>query len=365
MLMPTVMLVTLALLALATVAVAEGLFEDLPLVKKPRGIRGYRSMMGDFAQLHDGSLLFSYTDSDIMVIRSTDQGRTWGPPQVLVKCPQPPLKGYIAHPGFLRAPGGDLLLSYIWTTHPTTPYFGHNYLRRSRDEGQTWSDPYCYTPYPGYVPVHNDRLHVLSGGRIIATAEYKAYLPSSDDHSGYVGMTFFSDDDGHSWQASKNAVDMYRDNQHVEVQEADVVELRDGRLLMFARTYSGWPVFAYSTDRGESWGPPLPRRDIPMPYAGLATVRRLPTTGDLVFIWIAEKSVDKQDPQIARRCGLAAAISTDEGETLGPLHYIARDPEEDYGYQAVEFLPDNTVLVAYHARDGLHVARIAPEWFYQ
>lgn len=359
------LLVLLLLLVLATAALADGLFEDFHVVQKPRGTHGYRGMMGDFVQLNDGSLLFSYTDNDIMVIRSTDQGRTWGAPSVLVKAPQAPAKGNIAHPSFLRAPGGDLLLAYIWNTYPTTPYFGHNYLRRSRDEGKTWSDQYCYTPYPGYLPVHNDRLHVLSGGRLIAAAEYKAYLPSSDDHSGYVGMSFFSDDDGYSWQASKNTVDMYKDNQRVEVQEADVVELHDGRLLMFARTYSGWPVFAYSTDRGETWGPPVPRKDIPMPYAGLATVRRLPTTGDLLFIWIAGKSVDKQDPKVSRRCALAAAISTDDGQTLGPIHYIARDPEDDFGYQAVEFLPDNTVLVGYHARDGLHVARIAPDWFYK
>ena len=44
---------------------------------------------------------------------------------------------------------------------------------------------------------------------------------------------------------------------------------------------------------------------------------------------------------------------------------IARDPEDDFGYQAVEFLSDDTVLVGYHARDGLHVARRRVGWFYE
>lgn len=351
-------------LALSAAVCAQPLLESSHAVKRPVGTYGYRGMMGDLLQLKDGSVLFSYTDGDIMVIRSTDGGRTWGPPAVLVKAPEPPLKGNIAHPSFLRTPGGDLLLTYIYNTYPTTPYFGQNYYRRSRDEGQTWSEPLCYTPHPGYLPVHNDRLHVLSTGRIIATAEYKAYLPSSDDHSGYVGMTFYSDDDGYSWYPSRNTVDMYRDNQHVEVQEADVVELKDGRLLMFARTYSGWPVFAYSTDKGESWGPPLPRKDIAMPYAGLATVRRLPGTGDLLFLWIGERSQDPADPKINRRCALTAAISQDEGATLIHQRNLARDPQDDFGYQAVEFLADGTVLVGYHARNGLHVARIREDWFY-
>ena len=50
-----------------------------------------------------------------------------------------------------------------------------------------------------------------------------------------------------------------------------------------------------------------------MPYAGLPTVRRIPSTGDLLFIWISEKSVDKDNPKIRRRCALTAAISMDEG----------------------------------------------------
>jgi sialidase-1 len=158
-------------------------------------------------------------------------------------------------------------------------------------------------------------------------------------------------------------VDLYRDKK-IEVQEADCVELKDGRLLMFARTYSGFPIFAYSEDKGESWGPPIERRDIEMPYAGLATVRRIPSTGDLLFIWINKRSQDKEKPQINRRCGLAAAISTGDGQTLTHLRQIADDPNDDFGYQAVEFLDSGVVLVAYHARDGIRLSRIGVDWFY-
>ena len=348
----------------ATAALADALFEDYHVVKMPRRDHGYRGIMGDFLQLEDGSILMSYAHGDIKVIGSTDGGKTWGEPSVLVPRPKPPAKGNIGAPGFLRLDNGDILLTYYHSTHPATPYYANNYYRRSSDEGKTWSDQFCYTPFPGYLLVHNDRIQVLSTGRILAIAEYKAYLPTTSDHSGYVGMSFFSDDGGYSWQASKNTVDLYKD-QKVEVQEADAVELKDGRILMFARTYSGYPVFAYSEDKGETWGPGIARKDIEMPYAGLPTVRRIPSTGDLLFIWISERSQDKENPKIHRRCALTAAISQDEGETLIHKRHIARDPEDDFGYQCVEFLGDDIVLVAYHTREGIHVARIGVGWFYE
>ncbi len=146
----------------ATTASADALFQDYHVVKKPKADHGYRGIMGDFLQLKDGSILMAYTDGDIMVIRSTDEGVTWGEPSVLVPRPKPPAKGHIGAPSFLRLEGGDILLTYYHSTHPATPYYANNYYRRSSDEGQTWSEQFCYTPLAGYVLVHNDRLHLLS-----------------------------------------------------------------------------------------------------------------------------------------------------------------------------------------------------------
>ena len=341
-------------------AFAQALFEDATVVKMPKRDHGYRGMNGDMVQLKDGSLIYCYTRDGIVAKKSTDKGKTWGRQFTLVPAPKPPAKGCVAHPSFLRLKGGDILLSYIHSTHPATPYYANTYYRRSADEGQTWTDQYVLTPHPGYVLVHNDRLSTLSSGRIIAMAEYKAHYPSERDHSGFVGMSFFSDDGGYSWQPSKNTVDM----KPVEVQEADAVELKDGRLMMFARTYSGFPVRAYSKDGGETWSKGQKIAKLKMPYAGLPTVRRIPSTGDLLFIWISERSIDKKNPKIHRRCALTSAISQDEGKTFIHLRHIARDPEDDFGYQCVEFLGRKQALVGYHARDGLHVARIAIDWFY-
>ena len=339
---------------------AAPLFEDVHAVQLEKKARGYRGNNGDFLEREDGSILYAYTNGDILAITSADGGRTWSAPETLLAQPEPPAKGRYVHPSLLRLENGDVLLSYIYSTHPTTPYYGHNYYRRSDDDGKTWTDQFMLTPHPGYVIMHNDRLFTLSTGRIVAIAEYKAHWPSSRDHNGYVGISFFSDDGGYSWQVSKNTVDM----KPIEVQEADAVELKDGRLLMFARTYSGHPVRAYSEDGGETWSEGEVIEELDMPYAGLPTVRRIPATGDLLFIWISEKSVDPDDPKIRRRCALTSAISRDEGRTFEHQRNIRRDPLDDFGYQCVHFLGDDTVLLGYHTNDGLHVARIGVDWFY-
>lgn len=341
----------------------EAMFEETLAVRIPRGDRGPRNMMGAIVLLKDGTLLmiFHPDGKGIMGIKSPDQGKTWGASFVLVPEPTAPAKGFYDCPSLLRLANGDILMTYCYSTHPTTPYYGHTYYRRSADEGKTWTDQFVLNPHPGYGFVQNDRIHILSTGRILAPAYYKAFFPSTKDHNGVVGMSFFSDDSGYSWQVSKNTVDM---QPSVEVQEPDAVELKDGRIMMFARTYSGYPVRAYSSDGGESWSKGEAVPEIKMPYAGQPSVRRIPSTGDLLFIWISEKSVDQANPQIARRCALTSAISTDEGETFIHQRNIARDPEDDYGYQCVNFLGTDLAIVGYHCRDGLRVARIGIDWFY-
>jgi len=349
---------------------AEGqtLFERAPLVKKPHTPRVYRSLNGDLLVMKDGSVLFCYAergeDGGIMAMRSTDLGKSWSQPSVLIPQPQPPAKGRYKHPSLLRLANGQILLSYIYITHPVTPYYSVNFYRRSADEGKTWTDQFLLTPYAGYTLIHNDKLFTLRDGRIIAMAAHKRYLPSSQDHSGYVGMSFYSDDNGYSWYPSKNAVDLYG-TEKIEVQEPDGVELKDGRLLMFARTYSGFPVVAWSSDRGETWSAGKPLKQLKMPYAGLPTVRRIPSTGDLVFLWISQRcEAEVGGQKVGLRCALTSAVSKDEGETFIHQRDIAHDPGDDYGYQCIEFVGDDLALVAYHTADGIELARIGIDWFY-
>ena len=345
----------LILVLLTSACLAQPLFEDVHVVKVEPGEYGPRGMPGDITVLGDGSLLMCYTLDGIKARKSTDEGRTWGEEFTLVANPAPPsTQGRYCHPSFLQLASGDLLLSYIYAAD-TLPYHGHSYYKRSADDGQTWSEQFCMTPNSGYNLMHNDKLKQLSTGRIIAPVEYKKQWPSEKDHNGYVCIAFTSDDNGYSWQRSANDVDILPH----EAQEPDVQELKDGRVMMTFRTYSGCMGQAFSEDGGTTWSEGELLEDLKLPRSGAITLTRIPSTGDLLLIRITGGSPNKR----LARSPLTAMISRDDGETWENPRSIGDDPEGDYGYQSVTFVGD-VAIVSYHALDGLHVARIGADWFY-
>jgi sialidase-1 len=338
----------------------ETLFEDVNALPLPVGERRYRGVPGDMLKLEDGRLLLTYSGRlpdgraarYIAAKYSEDDGRTWGPEVTLV--PTPEGKQKYAHPSLIRLRNGDILLSYIYRSGSTKRY-GHNYYRRSTDDGKTWGDQYIVTPHIGYNLVHNDKFVQLSSGRILAPVAYEAGKPE-DDHGGYVSYTAYSDDNGYSWWMS-NMVD----TQPIEAQEPHVVELKDGRVMMLMRTYSGFVMRAYSKDQGATWsqGHAVPEVRLPPHSTSALNVKRIPSTGDLLLL----RCVGGPKGPPALRTPLVSVISRDDGQTWEKERVIAGDPEGDYGYPSLLFL-DDVAVVSYHALDGLHVARIGIGWFY-
>ena len=181
-------------------------------------------------------------------------------------------------------------------------------------------------------------------------------MSSADNHAGYVSCSVYSDDNGYSWRPSKNVVNLLP----VEAQEPHVVELKDGRLMMLMRTYSGYVARAYSTDRGESWleGKPVPELTLPKTSSAL-NIKRIPGTGDLLLLRCSSGPLEAP----FRRTPFVSVLSKDDGETWVSERVIQGDPEDDYGYPSLLFV-DDVAIISYHQRDGLHVARIGVDWFY-
>lgn len=349
----------LIMLAASAAVGAEALFRDRLVVPVQEKWHGPRGMPGDIIELKDGRLLLAYDrqgywagerGTGLWGRYSDDRGETWDEEFPILLDP-PGGKVSLRHPDFLRLPDGSLMLGYIRDVN-ADPGYGHNYYRISIDEGGTWSDQAIMTPFHERTLVHNDKLLLLSDGRIIAPAEYSPGA-AKGSHSGYVSTAFYSDD-GHVWRMSKSIVDA-----DYEVQEPHVVELADGRLMMMFRTYSGFCGRAYSDDRGETWSEPEAVEDLPMtPRASAITVNRIPSTGDLLLIRCRGLGEGER-----ARTPLVSAISADEGETWTHERVLFGEPDGDYGYQSVTFVDDMAVL-SYHQRDGLHVLRVAVDWFY-
>ena len=342
-----------------------------------------RGMNGDVVQLHDGRLLFAFAQAPdgppgILACTSADVGRTWSAVRTLLPPPDPRLSSpsgeYLAHPSFLRRQNGQLMMAYPWMVQDLDPY-GHTYYRLSADEGETWGDPKVLTATSARSSmIHNNKLVRLSDGRILAPAEIRVDLGLANDHRGYVSAVWHSDDDGHTWQRSRNAVTML--DQGVEVQEPHVVELKGGRLMMLFRTYSGFVGVSYSADQGDLWSAGQLVEALPLPsHSSALHVSRIPSTGDLLLVRSTGDGGKEpaERPLVFHRLDgrkhgirtpLTAIISQDEGESWVNERVIAGDPYGDYGYPSVLHLDDVT-LISYHALDGLHVARIQPEWFYE
>ncbi len=341
---------------------SSSFFEDVHVVKMPKGTHGYRSMPGSIVELTDGRLLMAYQQYNaegqgmgaIAARYSSDKGKTWSEETCLIPKPKPAAKDVYCHPSLLRLANGQLLLSYIYGSG-ADPLFGHNYYRRSDDDGKTWGDQLIVAPCPGYNIVHNDKFIQLSTGRIIAPIE-KEKVASADGHAGYVSLTVYSDDNGYSWTPSGNTVDMLP----VEAQEPHVVELKDGRVLMLMRTYSGSVAKSVSTDQGRTWskGEMIPALPLP-PNSSALNVKRIPATGDLLLLRCS--GAPKENRSI--RTPFVAVISRDDGATWENERIIMGDPADDYGYPSLMFT-DGPAIISYHQRDGLHVARIGTDWFY-
>jgi sialidase-1 len=349
--------------ARAAASTAPALFEDVHVVKLPKGNYGYRGMPGGMIELTDGRILLGYTrhlpdgksDGSVAGRYSDDKGKTWGDEFVLVASPRPKAKDRYCHPSFLRLENGHILMSYIYGAG-TFPLFGHNYYRRSTDETKSWGDQLIMTPQKGYNIMHNDKLALLSSGRILAPIEYEFSNPEND-HGGYVSYTVYSDDQGYSWHRSTNDINMLP----VEAQEPHVVELKDGRVLMLLRTYSGYVLRSISSDGGATWSKGERVSDLRLPPHNTSAlcVKRIPSTGDLLLL----RCVGGPKEPYRRRTPFVSVVSKDEGETWTEERLIGEDLEDDYGYPTLLFV-DDVALISYHKRDGLHVGRIGIDWFY-
>jgi sialidase-1 len=368
----------LLLFFLALPLVASTLPEDLLVVPMVPG-RTHRGATGSIVALKDGALLFAYgnpqhwTDtsrSGILGRISRDGGRTWGEPFLMQKN----VARYATlQPSLLRLSNGDLLFGYNVMNNFQGPdvrfYDGKIYVRRSTDDGATWGDPICATPYPSYHTVNPQRLIQLSTGRIVLPAEWT--LAVGGGEAGHMVSLCYFTDDGYTWVRGRGVVDVGS-----TTEEPSVVELSDGRLFMVFRNRNGYVGRAYSTDRGDTWTD-VGYLDLPSPLAP-QTVTRIPSTGDLLLVWLnnplapalARKEVqpivpvgEVKRPLGALRTPLSTAISRDQGRTWEHIHNLAADPGGDYGYQSVTFVGD-TVLINYHSLQGIHIARVPVAWLY-
>jgi len=289
--------------------------------------------------------------------RSKNQGRTWvaeGPLKLEWKA-----GGMISDGGisFLRLADGRIgLLAHRHL--PNNKGGGLPVISFSSDEGGTWSPAQVIGQ--GFAPddawyVMNDRLVQLRSGRLLVPM---AHAVRSSRHEGDEdeAVCFYSDDGGVSWQVSQPAPlpDAPRG-----MPEANVMELKDGRILMLARSGTGFVLESHSADGGVHWSSPR-NTTLVAPCSSL-TLKRLPDGRLIVFYNHAQPY---EPGGFFPRCPLAYAVSADEGATWSGPTVVDDDgwnngrPDRDNIYPSICFLDEGMLVVwSAHYSDGKFSAK--------
>jgi Neuraminidase (sialidase) len=310
-----------------------------------------RNSEGDFIQLRDGRVMFVYShyyqgqgeDADPAYLAarySSDGGATWTDNSVEVVANEG--RQNVMSVSLERLPAGEIALFYL---RKNSPLDLRPVVRFSTDEAKTWSEPVEIIPEDdiGYYVVNNDRVVQLSSGRlVIPCGHHVDNTPAK--HAAYAeAVCYLSDDQGKTWRRGGRAK-ISRDVQ-TGLQEPGVVELSDGRLLMFCRTDAGRQYFSYSKDQGETWSDPQPGT-LQSPLAP-ASIERITGANALLAIW------NNNSTRGYHRTPLTAAVSRDDGQTWQNLKNLESDPDGFFCYTAIEFAGDHVLLAYCAGRNGL------------
>jgi hypothetical protein len=319
-----------------------------------------RNSEADIIELKDGRLLLAYTEfyhyslHDMAPARiagkiSSDRGRSWSEPFTI----QEGIGAMnVMEADLLRLKTGEIALFFCVKNSEDDC---RPYMRKSADEARSWGELVPIAkPYRGYFVLSNDRAIQLSNGGILLPA---AYTPNiwAFPISNITSICFYSDDQGRTW--FKSEVEIRLPDSPCD--EPGVVELKDGRVLMWIRTTLGRIYRSFSEDSGETWSKPEPM-DLVSPDSP-AIIKRIPKTDDLLIIW--------NNTQGPRRVPLTAAISMDDGETWKNFKNLEGDARYQYAYPSITFV-DDEALITYYVHDeragriSLKL-KIAPvDWFY-
>lgn len=292
--------------------------------------------------LYDGSILIANDkrkynetdlpeDIDIVSRRSTDGGHTWTEPVTIVEG-RGVGKGF-GDPVLVQAADGSVICAFVggaglWNSTPENPQ--RSYIVRSDDGGQTWSSPLDVTSQIWGKSAERKECRM---GHSAFFGSGTGLLLTKGKHAGRImivsavttkdnrldNYAFYSDDNGHTWTVSERA--------YIGGDEAKVVELADGRVLMSIRQ-NGKRGYNISSDGGHTWGKQQLWDDI------------CTNACDGDIIRYDRNTLLHSVPNSMKRENVSIFVSTDEGKTWPYSKSICH---YNSVYSSLAVLPDGTI----------------------
>ncbi len=247
-------------------------------------------------------------DIDIVLRRSTDRGRTWSDPVTILDmgpntlgnpCPVVDRKtGTI----FLLLTSNPGHVGERQIINQSVPQTRQVWVSSSSDDGVTWSKPAEITASakdPGWT------WYATGPGVGIQLRDGRLVIPCDHAAAGTKALRshcIYSDDHGLTWQHGRPTGD--------KLNECQVVELRDGSLMLNMRSYHGRDrrAIARSYDRGVSWGETEHDETLLEPVCQASLIR----AGSLLLF---------SNPASTKRENMTVRASRDEGKTW-PLRLV-------------------------------------------
>jgi hypothetical protein len=241
-----------------------------------------------------------------LLYRSKDGGRTWleeGRMNMLWN-----LSGMISDGGisFLRLQDGRL--AFLAHRHVLSLHGGGlPALSFSSDNGKTWTPAQLVGNPEGVWYVMNDRLIQMRNGRMVVPVSHMPTGLGTYEGDHNLGLCFFSDDGGKTWKKSAKPADL---NDGRGMAEPSVAQTGKNKLLMLARTGSGFIFRSRSDDGGNTWS--VPESTGLIAACSPLTLKTLPD-GRLIVFYDHAQPLKKG--AFFPRTPLVYAVSEDKGKT--------------------------------------------------
>jgi sialidase-1 len=336
------------------------------LVCEDAGAGGYEAFP-DVVRLANGDLLCGFFAGDghvshpspawprgsrICSVRSTDEGRTWGPPKVLVDTPWDD-----RDPSLCQLADGTVLVNWMTnyvrspSARPGNPDpYTEIWLARSADNGRTWTAPQLIeSTKSAHWKCSSPIRRLLDGTLIMSIYDERRVERGTAEKSAMI----MSSDGGLTW-SRPHIVDPDNDDND----EPAVIPLRDGRLLCVMRTnVTGNTMWeSVSLDGGKTWTKSEP----------------LLCFGNSPYLFVTSNNIlllaYRRNP-----IGTWMNFSLDFGKSWSD--YVMIDAVRG-GYPSMAELPDGRILVVYYeegygssirsqifraTREGIEFERMARE----
>jgi len=285
-------------------------------------------------------------DIDLILKRSSDNGRSWSDLQLIWDA-GPNTAGNPAP--VVDAETGMIFLLSTWNlgTDREPQIIDHTstdtrrvFVLSSDDSGVNWSAPVEITS----SVKQPDWTWYATGpgsGTQLTRAPHKGRLMVACDHieadtRHYYSHVIYSDDHGATWKLGGSTP------QH-EVNESEVAELSDGRLLLNMRNYAPGERYrktSLSSDGGLTWSDPVADSTLVEPICQASLQRyQFPEDGRSILLFSNPASK-------VRRENLTLRASYDEGRTW-PQSVVIHDSMS--AYSDIVRLPDDYIGLLYEA----------------